>query len=284
MQTLLDFWRTGREGGSFDTGIRNALRVILTSPEFLFRDAPAPADAAPGAIYPLDDFALASRLSFFLWSSIPDDELLDLAEQGMLGDPEVYAAQVERMLADARSQALVENFAGQWLYLRNLQSVRPDVETFPDFDENLRRAMRRETELLFESIVREDRSVMDLLTADYTFVNERLAAHYGMTGIYGSHFRRVAITDDARRGLLGQASILTVTSYPNRTSPVLRGKWVMENILGTPPPPPLPDVPVLEENEPRRGRPLRAGTARRASREPGLRRLSRGHGSRRARA
>ena len=250
MRTLLDFWRTGRAGGTFDTGIRNALRVILTSPEFLFRDAPAPADAAPGAIYPLDDFALASRLSFFLWSSIPDDELLDVAEQGTLGDPEVYAAQVERMLADVRSQALVENFAGQWLYLRNLQSVRPDVETFPDFDENLRRAMRRETELLFESIVREDRSVTELLTADYSFVNERLAAHYGMPGIYGSHFRRVAVTDDARRGLLGQASILTVTSYPNRTSPVLRGKWVMENILGTPPPPPLPDVPVLEENEP----------------------------------
>ncbi len=250
MTNLLDFYRAGREGATFDSGIRNALRVILTSPEFLFREARAPEGAAPGTTYSLSDFALASRLSFFLWSSIPDDALLDLAEQGRLGDPEVYAAQVDRMLADARAHALVENFAGQWLYLRNLQSARPDVETFPNFDENLRRAMRRETELIFESIVREDRSVTDLLTADYTFVNERLARHYGMEGIYGSHFRRVAVTDEARRGLLGHASILTVTSYPNRTSPVLRGKWVMENILGTPPPPPLADVPPLEENEP----------------------------------
>ena len=250
MASLLDFWRAGREGGTFDSGIRNALRVILTSPEFLFREAPAPEGAAPGTIYALDDLALASRLSFFLWSSIPDDELLDLAEEGSLGDPEVYAAQVARMLADPRAYAVVENFAGQWLFLRNLQSARPDVEMFPNFDENLRRAMRRETELLFESIVREDRSVTDLLTADYTFVNERLARHYGMTGIYGSHFRRVAVTEEARLGLLGHASILTVTSYPNRTSPVLRGKWVMENILGTPPPPPLPNVPALEENEP----------------------------------
>ena len=247
---LLDLYRTGREGGTFDTGIRNALRVILTSPEFLFRDAPAPEDAAPGTIYPIDDLTLASRLSFFLWSSIPDDELLDLAETGSLSDPGIYAAQVDRMLADARSHALVENFAGQWLYLRNLQSARPGVETFPDFDENLRRAMRRETELLFESIIREDRSVTELLTADYTFVNERLAKHYGMAGIYGSHFRRAAVVDDARRGLLGHASILTVTSYPNRTSPVLRGKWIMENILGTPPPAPPADVPDLEENEP----------------------------------
>ena len=247
---LLDLYRTGREGGTFDTGIRNALRVILTSPEFLFRDAPAPEDAAPGTIYPIDDLTLASRLSFFLWSSIPDDELLDLAEQGSLSDPGIYAAQVDRMLADARSHALVENFAGQWLYLRNLQSARPGVETFPDFDENLRRAMRRETELLFESIIREDRGVTELLTADYTFVNERLAKHYGMAGIYGSHFRRAAVVDDARRGLLGHASILTVTSYPNRTSPVLRGKWIMENILGTPPPAPPADVPDLEENEP----------------------------------
>ncbi|WP_428098304.1 DUF1592 domain-containing protein [Candidatus Rariloculus sp.] len=247
---LLDLYRTGREGGTFDTGIRNALRVILTSPEFLFRDAPAPEDAAPGTIYPIDDLTLASRLSFFLWSSIPDDELLDLAEQGRLSDPGIYAAQVDRMAADARSHALVENFAGQWLYLRNLQSARPGVETFPDFDENLRRAMRRETELLFESIIREDRGVTELLTADYTFVNERLAKHYGMAGIYGSHFRRAAVVDDARRGLLGHASILTVTSYPNRTSPVLRGKWIMENILGTPPPAPPADVPDLEENEP----------------------------------
>jgi hypothetical protein len=247
--TLLGFFDSGAERAGFDAGIQSALRVILTSPKFLFRDEPDPEGIAPGTLYALDDSALASRLAFFLWSAPPDDELLELAAQGKLGEPAVFDAQVERMLANPRSAALVENFAGQWLFLRNLQSVRPDVEEFPDFDDNLRQAMRRETELLFEHVLREDRSVSELLTADYTFVNERLAQHYGLPNVYGSHFRRVNVTDPSRRGLLGHASILTVTSYPNRTSPVLRGKFVLENVLGTPPPPPLPNVPALEENE-----------------------------------
>jgi hypothetical protein len=248
--TLLGFFENGRARGTFETGIQSALRVMLTSPQFLFRSETDPADAPPGTVYPVDDLALASRLAFFLWSSLPDEELLTAAEQRQLGDPDLYAEQVRRMLADPRAEALVDNFAGQWLFLRNLQSARPDVATFPNFDENLRRALRTETELFFASIVKEDRSVTDLLDADYTFLNERLAWHYGIPGIYGSHFRRVALADPNRRGLLGQGSILTVTSYPNRTSPVLRGKWIMENVLGTPPPPPLPNVPTLEENEP----------------------------------
>jgi hypothetical protein len=247
--TLLGFYESGAARGGFDLGIQSALRVILTSPKFLFRDEPDPEGAAPGSLYALDDAALASRLAFFLWSAPPDDRLLELASQGKLGEEKVYAAELVRMLADPRASALVENFAGQWLFLRNLQSARPDVEEFPDFDDNLRQAMRRETELLFEHVMREDRSVNELLTADYTFVNERLARHYGLSDVYGSHFRQVPVTDEARRGLLGHASILTVTSYPNRTSPVLRGKFVLENVLGTPPPPPLPDVPALEENQ-----------------------------------
>ena len=246
---LLDLYEETRAETTFERGIQAGIRLLIASPEFLFRRTEDPAGLGPGDIYPLDDYALASRLSFFLWSSLPDDELLTLAEQRRLNDPAVYEQQVMRMLADPKSHALIENFAGQWLFLRNLQSARPDVATFPDFDENLRRALRRETELLFESIVREDRNVVDLLDADYTFLNERLAQHYEIPGIYGSHFRRVDGLSDERRGLLGQGSILTVTSYPNRTSPVLRGKWVMENILGTPPPPPLPNVPALEENE-----------------------------------
>jgi cytochrome c5 len=247
---LMDFYHSGRESGSFEAGIQSALRVLLTSPHFLFRSEPEPANAMPGSIYPVDDFALASRLSFFLWSGLPDEALLELAERGRLSDPETYERQVRRMLADNRSSALVENFAGQWLYLRNLESARPDVEQFPNFDENLRRALRRETELFFESIVREDRSVVELLTANYTFVNQRLAEHYGIPNVYGSHFRRIAVEDDARIGLLGHGSIHTVTSYPNRTSPVLRGKWILENVLGTPPPAPPPNVPALAENSP----------------------------------
>jgi len=247
--TLLSFYDSGSARAGFDAGIQSALRVILTSPRFLFRDEPDPAGAAPGSLYALDDAALASRLAFFLWSTLPDDELLDLATQGKLSDERVFEQQVERMLADQRSSALVENFAGQWLFLRNLRSVTPDVEEFPNFDDNLRQAMRRETELLFTNVMREDRPVGELLTADYTYVNERLAQHYGMPEIYGSNFRKVPVTDDARRGLLGHASILTVTSYPNRTSPVLRGKWVLENVLGAPPPPPLPNVPALPDNE-----------------------------------
>jgi hypothetical protein len=256
---LLGFYDAGAARAGFDAGIESALRVILTSPKFIFRDEPDPKGLAAGTLYALDDSALASRLAFFLWSAPPDDELLELAAQSKLSEPRVFENQVVRMLADPRSSALVENFAGQWLFLRNLQSARPDVEEFPDFDDNLRQAMRRETELLFEHVMREDRSVNELLTADYTFVNERLARHYGIADVYGSHFRQVPVTDAARRGLLGHASILTVTSYPNRTSPVLRGKFVLENVLGTPPPPPLPDVPALEENQ--------AGKAARTLRE-----------------
>ena len=246
---LLRFYESGAARGGFDAGIESALRVLLTSPKFLFRDEPDPEGVAPGTLYALGDSELASRLAFFLWSSLPDDDLLALAEQGKLSEPDAYREQVARMLADPRASALVENFAGQWLFLRNLVSVRPDVEEFADFDDNLRQAMRRETELLFTDVMREDRSVLELLTADYTFVNERLAKHYGMSGVYGSHYRKVPVTDANRRGLLGHASILTITSYPNRTSPVLRGKWVLENVLGTPAPPPLPNVPALEENE-----------------------------------
>ena len=249
ISTLLSFYDTSAARGGFDAGVQSALRVILTSPKFLFREEPDPAGVAPGSLYALADTALASRLAFFLWSSPPDDELLELAGQGKLSDERVFEQQIDRMLADPRSAALIENFAGQWLFLRNLRSVTPDVEEFPNFDDNLRQAMRRETELLFSNVMREDRPVGELLTADYTYVNERLAQHYGIPEIYGSNFRKVPVTDEARRGLLGHASILTVTSYPNRTSPVLRGKWVLENVLGTPPPPPLPNVPALEENE-----------------------------------
>jgi hypothetical protein len=247
---LLDLYELGRDGATFERGVQTAIRGLLATSKFLFRSNEDPAGLGPGDIYPLDDLALASRLSFFIWSSIPDDELLELALLGKLSEPGVYAAQVERMLADPKSEALVDNFAGQWLFLRNLRSARPDVATFPDFDENLRRAMRSETELLFRNIVQEDRSVVDLIDADYTFLNERLAKHYGIPGIYGSHFRRVDGVAEERRGLLGQGSILTITSLPNRTSPVLRGKWVMENIFGTPPPAPPANVPALEENEP----------------------------------
>ena len=244
---LLEFYRAGRKGGDFDTGIRQALRLILASPQFLFRAELDPPKPTPGMVYRVGDLELASRLSFFLWSSIPDDELLSVAAQGKLKDPAVLERQVRRMLADTRSEALVRNFAGQWLFLRNLQSHLPDGQEFPDFDDNLREAFRRETELLFESVMREDRSVLDLLTANYTFVNERLARHYGIPNVYGTRIRRVTLADENRRGLLGHASVLTVTSYPNRTSPVLRGKWILENILGTPPPAPPPNVPALEE-------------------------------------
>ncbi len=253
---LMDAYRRVSAAEGFEAGVQNAIRVILASPAFLFRDEPDPADAPPGTVYPLDDLALASRLSFFLWSSIPDEELLELATQGRLSDPARFEEQIERMLADPRASALVDNFAGQWLFLRNLQSARPDINTFPNFDENLRRAMRTETEMLFANILRNDKSVLELLDADYTFVNERLAEHYGMSNVKGSHFRKVRVTDENRRGLLGHGSILTVTSYPNRTSPVLRGKWILENVLGTPAPTPPPNVPALEENE--GGRPARS--------------------------
>jgi hypothetical protein len=249
LETLLSFYQMGRNRSTFEYGIENALRLVLASPKFIFRYQPDPAGASPTGVYRMNDLELASRLSFFLWSSIPDDELLDLATQGKLKDPAVLEQQVKRMLADPRADALVSNFAGQWLFLRNVQSVSPNEDDFPNFDDNLRQAMRRETELFFASIMREDRNVLDLLNADYTFVNDRLAKHYGIPNIYGSQFRRVTITDENRKGLLGQASILTVTSQPNRTSPVLRGKWILENLMGTPPPPPPPNVPPLKENE-----------------------------------
>ena len=249
VRELVGFYEAGRAAGGFEAGIEAALWRLLASPKFLFRFEFDPPDAAPGAAYRIGDLELASRLSFFLWSSIPDEPLLAAAERGELRRPGGLERQVRRMLADPRAAALVDNFAGQWLYLRNLQHIVPEPRRFRNFDNNLRRAFRRETELLFASIVAEDRSVLELLDADYTFVNERLARHYGIPGVRGSHFRRVAVTDEHRRGLLGHGSILTVTSYANRTSPVLRGKWVLENLLGAPPPPPPADVPDLPEED-----------------------------------
>jgi hypothetical protein len=244
----LKFYREARAGGTFDTGIEMALRAVLVNPEFLFRVEPDPAGVAPHTAYRIGDLELASRLSFFLWSSIPDEELLAAAIEGRLRTPGALEQQVRRMLADRRSRALVTNFAEQWLYLRNLAAARPDMRLFPDFDDNLRQAFRRETELFFESILREDRSVLDLLRANYTFVNERLAKHYGIPHVYGSRFRRITLGEDSPRGgLLRHGSVLTVTSYATRTSPVIRGKWILANILGMPPPPPLPFVPALKE-------------------------------------
>jgi mono/diheme cytochrome c family protein len=249
IQKLLAFYQESRAGGDdFETGIEMALRAILSSPEFLFRIERDPADARPGSVYAIGGAELASRLAAFLWSSIPDDRLLELATQGKLNDPAVLEQQARRMLADPRSDALVANFGEQWLYLRNLSAANPDPRLFPDFDDNLRQAFRRESELFVAGIKNEDRSVLDLLNANYTFVNERLAKHYGIPNVYGSHFRRVALPDDSPRGgLLGQGSILTVTSYATRTSPVQRGKWVLENVIGMPPPPPPANVPPLKD-------------------------------------
>jgi hypothetical protein len=218
------------------------------SPDFLFRAEIDPADAAPGSVYRISDVELASRLSFFLWSTIPDEELLSVAEKGQLHEPAVLEAQVKRLMADSRSQSLIKNFVGQWLFLRNIPRLAPDTTTFPSFDENLRQAMATETEMLVESQVKEDHPVSDLLSTDYTFLNERLAEHYGVKGIYGNEFRRVKLDDPKRYGLLGQASILALTSYPNRTAPTIRGKWVLEQLLGTPPPPPPANVPSLKED------------------------------------
>jgi hypothetical protein len=246
VERLLAFYRSG---GSFEHGIELALRAILASPKFAFRAESDPPATAPGATYRISDLELASRLSFFLWSSIPDDELVALAAKGRLKEPAVLEQQVRRMLGDARAEALVTNFAGQWLYLRNLRSFEPDKNEFPDFDDNLRQGLQRETELLFDSMMREDHNVLDLMTADYTFVNERVAKHYGIPHIYGSQFRRIPVTDETRKGLLGQGSILMVTSHADRTSPVVRGKWILDNLLGTPPQPPPADVPPLKENQ-----------------------------------
>jgi mono/diheme cytochrome c family protein len=245
IEPLYAFYQKARTGGDFDGGIEAALRAILVSPEFLFRFERDPSRLREGSVRPVTGVELASRLSFFLWSSIPDNELLGLAEQGRLKEPTVLRRQIKRMLDDPRSEALVKNFAGQWLQIRNVETVRPNTDIFA-FDESLRRSFVQETTLLVDSVFKEDRSVLDLLDADYTHLNQRLAEHYGVPNVYGSHFRRVPITDPNRRGLLGQGSILTVTSYPNRTSVVQRGKWVLENLLGTPPPPPPPDVPDLK--------------------------------------
>jgi mono/diheme cytochrome c family protein len=244
---LLGPYESVRGKRDFETAIRVAVERILVSPEFLFRIEHAPANAPPGSVYRIRDLDLASRLSFFLWSSIPDDELLTLASEGKLKEPAVLEQQVRRMLADSRSQALIQNFAGQWLYLRNVQSISPDLGEYPEFDENLREALQQETDLFLESMLREDRGVLDLLDADYTFLNERLARHYGIPNVYGSHFRRVTLSDETRHGLLGKGSILMVTSYPARTSPTIRGKWLLTNMLGTPPPPPPPNVPSLKD-------------------------------------
>jgi len=246
--SLLTFYQQERDRtGNFEAGIEMAVRRILADPEFIFRFEPTPAGVAPNTPYRIRDTELASRLSFFLWSTIPDDELLQLGIDGKLHEPAVLEKQTRRMLADPKARALVTNFANQWLFLRDLKNANPDVTVFPDFDDNLRQGFQRETEMLFESVVREDRSVLDLLDADYTFVNERLARHYGIPNVYGPDFRRVPVANDARRGLLGHGSLLLVTSNANRTSPVIRGKWVLENLLGSQAPLPPPDVPPLEE-------------------------------------
>ena len=261
VDTLMEFYRAGYDDGSFDAGIQLALERLLISPDFLFRVVRDPTDIAPSTTYALTDLEVASRLSFFLWSSGPDEELLELAEQGRLGDSAVLEQQTRRMLADPRATELVRNFAGQWLYLRNLNSVVPDAISFPEFDENLREAFQKETELFVSSLIRDDRSVLDLLGTDFTFVNERLATHYGIPNVSGSHFRRVTLDpalSEHRGGIFGQGSLLTVTSYANRTSPVLRGKWMLTNIFGTPPPPPPADVPDLPE----RGEDGQAATVR----------------------
>jgi mono/diheme cytochrome c family protein len=248
-QALMGFFKQGRsDGGSFDAGIDLALRRLLVSPKFIFRVERDPADVAAGGVYRLGNPALAARLSFFLWSSAPDEELLDLAEKGKLSNPATLERQVRRMLRDPKSHALIDNFLAQWLQLRNLKAKQPNSHEFPDFDDNLRAALQTEVEMFFASIMREDRSVMDLLMADYTFVNERLARHYGIPYVYGTHFRRVTLQDDVRRGLLGKGALLMVTSHPHRTSPVLRGKWILENVLGAPPPGPPDVVPPFEES------------------------------------
>ncbi len=246
LRTLLEFYETGRRERGFEAGIQSAIERLLVSFNFLFRVEQQPTDARPGSVHRISDLELASRLSFFLWSSLPDAELLDLAEAGRLADAGVLARQVRRMLADPRATALVDNFGSQWLGVRKAVSWQPNPDIFPEFDENLRQAFLRETSLFLEDQFREDRSVVDLLSADYSFLNERLAEHYGVEGVHGERFRKVRFTDPARGGLLGQGGILMVTSYPDRTAPVLRGFWVLDNLLGMPPPPPPPNIPELE--------------------------------------
>jgi mono/diheme cytochrome c family protein len=256
-QPLLEFFAQGRrDGNSFEAGIELALRAVLMSPHFLFRMEKSSAGAKPGSIHAVSDLELASRLSFFLWSSIPDEALLRLAEQNKLRPN--LEAQVRRMLADPRARALTTNFAGQWLQLRNITGVKPDPDKFPQFDDSLRAAFQRESELFFDYLIEQDRPVTDLIAADYTFLNDRLARHYGIQGVRGAYFRKVAVNPAERGGILSQGGVLTVTSYPTRTSPVLRGKWVLENVLGSPPPPPPPDVPDLEDHAAASAKDLRA--------------------------
>ena len=278
IDVLLQFHAAGRAAGTFDSGIQAALERLLVDPEFLFRIEHDPPGLAAGTVHALSDLELASRLSFFLWSSLPDDELLAVAERGALGSPGGLEGQVRRMLADPRAAALVDNFASQWLLVRNVRFAEPDRALFPGFDGDLREALARETELFFHDQFRRDRSVLDLLRSDYTFVNSRLAEHYGIPGIYGGHFRRVTLEDERRHGLLGHGSVLTVTSYPNRTSPVLRGKWVLENLLGAPPPPAAARRAVARGGLAGHADD-RARAARAASRESGLRELPRADGS-----
>ncbi|MBM3771012.1 MAG: DUF1592 domain-containing protein [Acidimicrobiia bacterium] len=247
-ERIMPFYQQGHADGGFDSGIRRAIERVLVDPQFLFRIERDPASVRPGAAYRLSPMEVASRLSFFLWSSMPDDELLAAAERGRLSTPADLEQQVGRMLASPKARALVDGFAGQWLHLRNIEAVTPDVNAFPAFDDNLRQAFQQETELFLLSQIQNDRPVAELLNADYTFVNERLARHYGIAHVYGSHFRRVALADRRRGGLLGHGSILTVTSYADRTSPVVRGKWLLENVLGAPPPAPPPNVPALPDN------------------------------------
>ena len=247
LEWAMTFYQTGREEGDFETGIRTALQAILSHPEFVFRFEQAPANVQPGGTYRISDLELASRLAYFLWSSIPDDQLITVASQGKLKDPAVLEQQTRRMLADPRAEVLATHFAVQWLRLGSLNDVFPEPKVFRDFTRNLALSMRREVELLFDSVVREDRNVIDLLTADYTFVDEVLARHYGIPEVIGSRFQRVKLTDPTRFGLLGKAGILTMTSLSNRTSPVARGKYVLEVLIGSPPPPPLPVVPPLQE-------------------------------------
>jgi hypothetical protein len=253
---LMAFYAEGKRGGNFERGVQLALQRMLASAKFALRIERDPANAAPGSVYPLADLDVASRLSFFLWSSLPDDELLKVAEQGRLKNPVILRQQARRMLADSKSEAMVSNFVGQWLYIRNLKNMVPLSTEFVDFDDNLRRAFATEAELFFASVLRENRSALDLMTADYTFVNERLARHYGIPEVYGSHFRRVTLADDARRGILGKGAVLMVTSHTDRTSPVVRGKWVLDNLLGAPPPPMPANVPPLDENGQQAGRVL----------------------------
>ncbi len=280
LDDLLPFYTAGRADGGFEMGIQKALERMLVSPQFLFR-----IEREPPAVGRISDLELASRLSFFLWSSIPDDELLDAAAKGRLKDPAVLGQQVQRMLADPRSESLVTNFAAQWLFLRDVAAKQPDVLMFPDFDDGLRNGFERETELFLDSILRENRSVLDLLTANYTFLNERLAKHYGIPNVEGTYFRRYTFPDGSvRGGLLGQGSILTLTSYATRTSPVLRGKWVLENLLSDAPPPPPPNVPALKtEVQAGRRDAFDAGGHDAASRQSGLRGLPCSHGSHRLR-